>query len=98
METKQTMRSATARFRMKTFTRFLRSSAQLTMVMMTDRLPSNIRLPSNVSNISSEMAERRKMIAGVQMSSFEAFSGSDVVVILFPSPFSSVTRCNGSSL
>ena len=61
IDTKQTMRSPTARFSMKILTLFLRNSAQLTMVMMT------ITLPSNVSSISTKTVESRKTSAGVQV-------------------------------
>jgi len=53
---------------MKILTRFLRSSARLTMVMMT------IALPSNVSSINSEMMETWNMLVLVQIAFSSVFS------------------------
>jgi len=96
IDTKQTIRSLTARLSMKTLTRFLRNSAQLTVVMMT------IALPSNVSSISKEKIETWKMIAGVQRAapspSDEVSGNEDAVVVMFSAPLSSASRCNDASV
>ena len=96
VDAKQTVRSPTARFSMKILTRFFRNSAQLTIVMMT------IALPSNVSNISTETTASRKRTAGVQAVSGPFISrchvssdGTDTAVpVMFLSRISSVSKCS----
>jgi len=59
-------------FIMKILTRFLRSSAQLTMVMMTMALPSNVTaLPSSVSNMSADTTDRWTMLVCVHTAACE---------------------------